>query len=175
MALPARVPEFSPEGDGLLTTREYIEQCEKHPLAYKYTELLNGGIYDMPSEGLHHLRVVKHILMLLTAEFPDQESFCTGTPEHAKSKSMPAPDVYTFRKNPDFDRFYARAEDIQIYVEVCYSTHKRDLKVKPAIYMASGAELYTVVDIANNVLYHFRAGKRAKKTGFAEALKLTAP
>jgi Uma2 family endonuclease len=142
---------------------DYLRLVEEGDAArWESTELVEGVIYDRSQESALHAKAVHHLLRGLEAALPDRHVFIAGSVELGPD-SLWNPDVYVLREGAPDDRTYPLGSDVELVVEVAFSTLPVDLGIKYRGYAAAGIAQYWVVvpQTGGYVLRHRRpAGDR---------------
>ena len=135
-----------------LRVSEYLVLAEQPD--WPRTELLDGVIYDMPSESRLHADGVMATYKKLDAAYPEDRVCCAGSVQ-AGEHSMPEPDVYVERADAD-KRKYTDAVGLLLVVEVSVTTLKHDRGPKLRAYAAEGVPEYWIVVPAGSTSYLLR-------------------
>jgi Uma2 family endonuclease len=128
-----------------LTVEEYLRLAESSP-SWERTELIWGVVYDMAAQYDLHAGTAARIYDAFKVLFPgDIVRF--GGSVRLGDHSAVDPDVYVIDGSAPFDRnALVPGELLKVVVEVCVSTHNRDLGPKLRAYAAAGVPQYWVVD-----------------------------
>jgi Uma2 family endonuclease len=138
------------------------------------TELLQGVIYDMPSESRLHALAARAVYTVLRDAFPDDEVFFSGSVV-AGQFSMPQPDVFVERRDPSRSDQYTNTEDLVLVVEISATTLSRDKGLKLEIYAEAEVPEYWVVvprGATSYLLRHTNPDPDKRSYGTVERIEL---
>jgi Uma2 family endonuclease len=115
---------------------------------YKRTQLLDGEIHEMPTDGLRHIHYAMEIGARVVQALKPQGYFVgVQTTLHLTRYNGPSPDVYVLSAGPLVKE--TPAERILLVVEVADSSLTDDLSDSAGRYARHGVEDYWVVDVKN--------------------------
>jgi Uma2 family endonuclease len=135
------------------TLDDVLEMITKG-LIDRRVQLLDGEIYDMPSDGAPHARFAMGIGRLFMAHLPAQKFVGVQTTLKLSDRNAPSPDIYVLNgRLPDGD---VSPDQILLVVEVGDTTLKDDLADKASRYARHGVREYWVVDVNTPCLYIHR-------------------
>jgi len=120
------------------------------------TQLLDGEIHVMPSDGLRHIHWAMEIARTLMIALPRDRYFIgVQTTLHLTKWNGPSPDIYVLEAGPlEKETNPAR---IRLVIEVADTSLKDDLRDAASRYARHGVGEYWVVDVANRVTHMHRA------------------
>ncbi len=130
--------------------------------AGRRTQLLDGEIHEMPSDGLLHIRYAMEISRALSRFLPPEILVGIQTTLHLSPHNGPSPDVYVLSAGPLLKQ--TPPERILLVVEVADSSLDADLADSASRYARHGVEEFWVVDVRNRHTYvhrHPQAGAYA--------------
>ena len=129
-----------------LTMDEVLALQEIGALDGKRTQLLDGEIHELPSDGLPHIRYAMEITRSLVLGLP-RDRFFVGvqTTLHLSPHNGPSPDVYVLSPGPLVKQ--TPAERILLVVEVADSSLEADLTDGAARYARHGVAEFWVIDV----------------------------
>ena len=128
-----------------LTMDEVLALQEIGALDGKRTQLLDGEIHEMPSDGLPHIRYAMQIARFLGRVLPPELFVGVQTTLHLSPHNGPSPDVYVL--SPGLLVKQTPAERILLVVEVADSSLEADLTDSAARYARHGVAEFWVVDV----------------------------
>ncbi len=124
----------------------------------KRTQLLDGEIHEMPSDGLRHIHYAMEIARSVQLALP-RERFFIGvqTTLHLSRFNGPSPDVYVLSGGPLVK--VTPPERVLLVVEVADTSLKDDLADSASRYARHGVADYWVVDVRGRRTYVHRQPK----------------
>lgn len=149
----------------LQTAKFSIEEFEgilaSGVLGDRQLELLQGDLVEMPSEGSAHSGLANLIADYLRGLLGDRarirEGYHITLPDLA---SEPIPDIAIVKPSPDFYRSRnPYPSDSFWLIEVAYSSLKKDLGIKAALYAQAGIPEYWMVDVNAEILIVHRGAR----------------
>ena len=127
-----------------MTVPEYLQATEL--FGWEKTELIEGVVYDVPSEKNRHAETVRRLGIALSVALPDDLVYPSGSLD-LSPWSMPEPDLYVVDRDADVDLDgYMPASEVRLIVEVSVSTLNRDLGPKLRAYAKASIPAVWVVD-----------------------------
>lgn len=121
----------------------------------KRTQLLDGEIHEMPSDGLRHIHYAMKIGRRLGAVLPEDRYFIgVLTTLHLSRCNGPSPAVYVLSAGPLVKE--TPPERILLVVEVADTSLADDLSDSASRYARHGVAEFWVVDIANRCTHVHR-------------------
>lgn len=114
----------------------------------KRTQLLDGEIHEMPTDGLPHIRYAMEIgARFIQALKPGGFFIGVQTTLHLSPHNGPSPDVYVLSAGPLLKQ--TPPERILLVVEVADTSLDADLTDSASRYARHGVEEFWVVDVKN--------------------------
>lgn len=114
-------------------------------------QLLEGDIYDMPSDGALHARYAMGMARHFMRHMPEKNFVGVQTTLRLTANTAPSPDVYVLSgRLPDKD---VSPADILLVVEVADSSLKENLTRTAERYAQHGVREYWVVDVNAPCVY----------------------
>ncbi|MEM1151957.1 MAG: Uma2 family endonuclease [Pseudomonadota bacterium] len=135
--------------DGLLAM---LEQRIIDP-SRKY-ELVDGVVFEMPSEGLSHRYLKSALIAHLNRTLPSTYFVMADATLDLGPGDAPSPDVYVIPS--DKAQTAVTPGDVLLVIEVADTTLADDLGVKADLYARYGVGEYWVVDIARGAIWAHR-------------------
>ncbi len=136
------------------TGEEVLALMAKGALASDRVELLDGEIWEMPSEGPPHGRLAVWLNRWLILNAPtDVAVACERTLRLAETH-WPEPDFCLFPDRMNIDE--VRGPDVLLLIEIADSSIGDDLDVKSPKYRSYGVREYWVIDLAARVTHIHR-------------------
>ena len=108
------------------------------------TELMDGELIDMPSEGELHLTFKIELVRFFVRAVPDDLRIAPDASLHLAPMDAPEPDLYVLNAGAPLKPI--DAEDVRLIVEIADSSLGYDLGRKAAKYAEYGVCEYWVVD-----------------------------
>lgn len=140
-----------------LTRREYDAMVELGFFEGERVELLEGVLVRMASMGDRHAKAVKVLTRLFVRGLPDHYEVGPQTPVAATDLSEPEPDISVADVVP---AGHGHPRTAYLAIEVCRTSHRVDLRIKPRIYAQAGIPSYWVFDLrADRVVVHTDPGE----------------
>ena len=127
------------------------------PMA-KY-ELIDGVLFDVPSENPPHIDYKSQIIRHLGRTLPDEVFVAADATLKLSPHHAPFPDAYVFPAN--IATADLNPSDVLLVIEVADTTLSDDLGPKAALYAEYGVREYWVVDIERRVILIHRERKGA--------------
>lgn len=157
-----------------ITMDEVLALQAAGKVPYKRTQLLDGEIHEMPTDGLRHIHYAMEIARVFGALPRDRYFIGVQTTLHLSRFNGPSPDVYVLSAGPLVKE--TPPERIVIVVEVADSSLGDDLRDSASRYARHGVEEFWVVDVQNRRTYvHLGPRNGAypepRRVPFEEALK----
>lgn len=122
------------------------------------TQLLDGEIHVMPSDGLRHINYAMEIGAKIVMALKPRGFFIgMQTTLHLSRHNGPSPDVYVLSAGPLVKE--TPPERILLVVEVADSSLRDDLTDSASRYARHGVREFWVVDVENRVTYVHREPK----------------
>ena len=146
----------------VLTPRPIAREATRHPITRdellalqaagafkgKRTQLLDGEIHEMPTDGLRHIRYAMEIGgCFIRALSRDNYFIGVQTTLHLSAYNGPSPDVYVLSAGPLVKE--TPAERILLVVEVAVSSLQDDLRDSASRYARHDVAEFWVVDVKN--------------------------
>ncbi len=132
-------------------------------------ELIDGMVFDVPSENPPHRDYKNEIVIHLARTLPDDWFLMADTTLDLSPNDAPSPDVYVF------PAAIATADlqpgDVCLVIEIADTSLGDDLGPKAALYARYGVQEYWVVDIARRVTFVHR---EQDSEGWAPPVELAA-
>jgi Uma2 family endonuclease len=120
------------------------------------TQLLDGEIHVMPTDGLRHIHWAMEIAAVLIQALKPKGYFIgVQTTLHLSQWNGPSPDIYVLDAGPLEKQ--TTPDRIRLVIEVADTSLKDDLRDAAPRYARHGVGEYWVVDVANRVTYVHRA------------------
>lgn len=120
----------------------------------KKYELIDGVVFEMPSEGLPHRYLKSALIAHLNRTLPAEYFVMADATLDLGPGDAPSPDVYVI-PGEKADKPVAPGE-VLLVIEVADTTLTDDLGVKAGLYARYGVQEYWVVDIARSVILAHR-------------------
>jgi Uma2 family endonuclease len=138
-----------------ITMDELLEMQAAGAFEGQRTQLLDGEIHIMPSDGLRHINYAMEIARAVMLALPrDQHFVGVQTTLHLSRFNGPSPDVYVLSAGPLLRE--TPAERIQLVVEVADTSLNDDLKDGASRYARHGVAELWVVDVGHRVTHVHR-------------------
>lgn len=118
-------------------------------------ELIEGVVYDVPSENPPHIDVKSEIVIHLARTVPDEWFVVADATLKLSLDNAPSPDVYVFPAH--IATADLKPSDVSLVIEIADTSLSDDLGPKAALYARYGVQEYWVVDIARRVILAHRA------------------
>ena len=136
-------------------TLDDVLEMTAQGLVDKRVQLLDGGIYDMPSDGYLHQRYAMGIARLFMAKFYGRPNFIGAqTTLRLSRHNAPSPDLYVL--SGDLSEDDVSAEQILLVVEVADTSLRDNLTDSAVRYARFGVRDYWVVDVNAPCVYVHR-------------------
>jgi len=133
-----------------ITVEEYLRACEETD---QRTELIDGVIYDMTAQHARHARAITRWQDQLRAFLGDDRVIPQVT-VWIDDHSAPDPDLVVLRTGVEIDQdAIIPLEAVELLIEVCVSTRRRDLVAKRRIYARAGIATYVVVEPVDDLAH----------------------
>jgi Uma2 family endonuclease len=131
------------------------------------TQLLDGEIHIMPSDGLRHIHWAMEIAAVFIQALKPRGYFIgVQTTLHLSRWNGPSPDIYVLDAGPlEKETNPAR---IRLVIEVADTSLKDDLRDAAARYARHDIGEYWVVDVANQITHVHRAPKDGAYTSVSQ-------
>jgi Uma2 family endonuclease len=128
-----------------LTAEEYHRMIESGGFDEdSRIELIDGLLLDMSPKTPEHENVIAYLAGRLFGELDlDRYQPRVGAPLSI-GDSEPEPDLTVIERGTEQPYHHATAA---LVIEVAVSSHRRDLRTKPAVYARAGVPLYWVIDV----------------------------
>ena len=136
-----------------LYRREYDQLVELGVFEDEPIELLEGALVEMSPEGARHHWFIYQLVEHLMLSLPRRVMVRQAGPWAASDVSEPEPDVAIVPR-ARYDRHHP--DTTLLLMEVAYSSLRKDLGVKAAVYAAAGVPEYWVVDLVHDVIHLHR-------------------
>lgn len=122
------------------------------------TELIDGEIVHMPSDGELHQRWSRALTLWLAKTLdPDRHAFLVSTTLRVGVSWAPSPDFFVYPAEADEGE--VTAENVLLVVEESDSSLQHDLRAKPADYARHGVREYWAIDLnARRIHVHREPG-----------------
>ena len=141
-----------------LTMDEVLALQELGALKSKRTQLLDGEIHEMPSDGMRHIHYAMKIGARCMQHLEPRGCFVgVQTTLHMSPYNGPSPDVYVLSPGPLVKQ--TPADRILLVVEVADTSLQDDLRDSAGRYARHGVEEYWVVDVRGRVTHVHRRPK----------------
>lgn len=127
-----------------LTREQYEALVETGTLADLKVELLEGGLVDMPPQGLPQTDLIEVLNRFLSRRLSEHLGVRQALPFAATDLSEPEPDLAVVRLDRPRDRHPSSAV---LIIEISDSSLRKDLGIKARIYAAAGVPTYIVLDV----------------------------
>jgi len=138
-----------------ITMDELLEMEAMGAFKGRRTQLLDGEIHVMPSDGLRHINYAMEIARALMFALPKDQYFVgVQTTLHLSRFNGPSPDVYVLNAGPLVHE--TPPERIELVVEVADSSLGDDLRDGAARYARHGVRELWVVDVEHRVTHVHR-------------------
>lgn len=123
-------------------------------------ELIDGAVFDVPSENPPHRDHKSEIIIHLARTLPDEYFVMADTTLELSPSNAPSPDAYVFPAR--IATADLRPDQVLLVIEVADTTLGDDLGVKADLYARYGIKEYWVVDITRRMIlaHRERAGER---------------
>lgn len=120
-------------------------------------ELIDGVLYEMPSEGFDH-GDLKNVLAAWLYQKLDLQTYriFVDTTLYLDEQNAPEPDLYVFPAGTHMRDL--SPGDVALVIEVANSSLKKDRDLKPPLYARFGIQEYWIVDIEAQDILVFRPG-----------------
>lgn len=112
-------------------------------------ELLEGVLVPMSPESIGHATIIEHLNELFVLNRPRHLNVRVGSAWAASDRSEPEPDIALVPARRPHDEHPTTAA---LLIEVSWSSRRKDLGPKAAIYAAAGVPEYWVVDLTDRVV-----------------------
>jgi len=155
--------------DTALAPRPLAREATRHPITMdealalqamgafkgKRTQLLDGEIHEMPSDGPRHIVYAMEIgAKIIRALDPSAYFVGVQTTLHLTPYNGPSPDVYVLSAGPILKR--TQPERILLVVEVADTSLRDDLNDSASRYARHNVRDFWVVDVRNRVTHVHR-------------------
>ncbi|MEO0983472.1 MAG: Uma2 family endonuclease [Pseudomonadota bacterium] len=120
------------------------------------TELIDGALYEMPSEGIQHVKHKAQVVAYLNRSLdPDAWVVIPDATLVLSPVNAPSPDIYVFPAS-------IREEDltgdgVALLIEISDTTSSDDLRTKKALYADHDIREYWVVNLEQSITHVFRS------------------
>lgn len=128
------------------TGEEVLELIAKGALASGRVELLDGEIWEMPSEGPPHGRLAVWLTHWLVRNAPAGVLVAAERTLRLAEKHWPEPDFFLFPDRLNVDE--VRGPDVLLLIEIADTSIQDDLTIKGPKYREHGVREYWVIDVA---------------------------
>jgi Uma2 family endonuclease len=137
------------------TIDELLEMEAKGAFKGQRTQLLDGEIHFMPSDGLRHINYAMEIgARIITALKPRGFFIGVQTTLHLSRYNAPSPDVYVLSPGPLVKE--TPPERVLLVVEVADTSLRDDLTDSASRYARHGVQEFWVVDVDNRITHVHR-------------------
>jgi Uma2 family endonuclease len=161
-----------------VTVDELLEMEARGAFRGQRTQLLDGEIHTMPSDGLRHINYAMEIGARLVVELKPRGFFIgIQTSLHLTRYNAPSPDVYVLTAGPVVRE--TPPERIALVIEVADTSLDDDLRDGAARYARHGVAELWVVDVEHRVTHVHRDPKDGayaslRRVAFEEMLQPSA-
>ncbi len=132
-------------------TLEDVLELIAQGLVDRRVQLLEGEIFDMPSDGAPHARYTMGLARALMRALDDRCFVGVQTTLRLSSRVGPSPDIFVLAGSlPDKD---VPPDDILLVIEVADTSLKENLTNSAARYARHGVREYWVVDVNAPCIY----------------------
>ena len=131
-----------------------LELIAKGALASDRVELLDGEIWEMPSEGPPHGRLAVWLTHWLVRNEPSGVLVAAERTLRLAEKHWPEPDFFLFPERLNVDE--VRGPDVLLLIEIADTSIQDDLNIKGPKYRDYGVQEYWVIDLAARVTHVHR-------------------
>ncbi len=136
------------------TGEEVLDLIAKGALAGDRVELLDGEIWEKPSEGPPHGRLAVWLNKWLIVNAPDGVAVGCERTLRLAEKHWPEPDFFLFPDRLNVDE--VRGPDVLLLIEIADTSVSDDLKIKGPKYREHRVREYWVIDLAARVTHVHR-------------------
>ena len=159
-----------------ITMDEVLALQAAGKVPYKRTQLLDGEIHEMPTDGLRHIHYAMGIARVFWALPGDNYFIGVQTTLHLSRFNGPSPDVYVLSAGPLVKE--TPSERILLVVEVADSSLGDDLRDSASRYARHNVEEFWVVDVKHRCTHVHRHPNKGAYPGpvrvsFEDELKPT--
>jgi Uma2 family endonuclease len=123
---------------------------------WRKTELIDGVIFGMNAQRMPHAFVKSRLALelgILLREMKSSLEVVTEGTVDMRPFNLPEPDIAI--TSADFGEGYMPLPSVRLIVEVCDTSHSRDLKQKLKVYADVGIPEYWVVDLPKRRIHQF--------------------
>ncbi|MGO9791838.1 MAG: Uma2 family endonuclease [Solirubrobacteraceae bacterium] len=137
-----------------LTAEEYARLVQSGGLDDLRVELIDGLLCDMSPKSPAHENAIAHLTALIASALDFGRYDLRIQCALSVGDSAPEPDLAIVER--DAPKPFHPASAVLV-IEVCHSSHDRDLRVKPAVYAAASVSEYWVLDLRDGrIVVHRR-------------------
>ena len=138
-----------------LTMDEVLALQAAGKVPHKRTQLLDGELHEMPTDGLRHIHYAMEIgARLVQALKPRGYFIGVQTTLHMSRYNGPSPDAYVLSPGPLLKE--TPGDRILLVVEVADSSLSDDLRDSAPRYARHGIDEFWVVDVQNRITHVHR-------------------